>query len=67
MESDEFKNARDDRLEDIAATPCGQCGKPLGFEIFLGPVCGRCCKENHRRVTRSGMHSRRVSYDNKTL
>jgi predicted sulfurtransferase len=58
-------NKRDDRtampksLEDIAATPCDQCGKPMGFEIFLGPVCGKCCRENHRRVTRRGMHSTR--------
>jgi uncharacterized protein (DUF983 family) len=45
-------NKRDDRLEDIAATPCKQCGKSLGFEIFLSihNVCGKCTRANHRRV-----------------
>ena len=30
--------------------PCKQCGRDMGYEYFLGPVCGRCCKHNHRRV-----------------
>ena len=30
---------------------CTQCGKDMGFEWFLGPVCGKCCRENHRKVT----------------
>jgi len=30
---------------------CEQCGKHLGYEYFLGPVCGKCCKANHKRVT----------------
>ena len=29
---------------------CVQCGKDMGFEYFLGPVCGKCCRENHRKV-----------------
>lgn len=32
-------------------TPCAQCGKPLGPQVFLGPVCGACCKANHRKAT----------------
>lgn len=32
------------------AHPCQQCGRDMGFEYFLGPVCGRCCRENHRKV-----------------
>lgn len=35
---------------DFMATRCEQCGKVMGAEIFLGPVCGKCCRENHRRV-----------------
>ena len=30
---------------------CKQCGKEMGFEWFLGPVCGKCCRENHKKVT----------------
>ena len=29
---------------------CLQCGKPLGAEVFLGAVCGACCKANHRKA-----------------
>jgi len=31
--------------------PCLQCGRDLGPERFLGAVCGRCCRANHKRVT----------------
>lgn len=30
---------------------CTQCGRDMGYEWILGPVCGRCCRENHKRVT----------------
>lgn len=29
---------------------CEQCGKPMGAEWILGPVCGSCCRKNHRAV-----------------
>lgn len=30
---------------------CRQCGTPMNpAERMLGPVCGKCCRENHRRV-----------------
>lgn len=29
---------------------CSQCGKPMGFEQFLGPVCGACCRENQAKA-----------------
>lgn len=29
---------------------CEQCGKALGAEFILGPVCGKCCRKNHRQV-----------------
>ena len=29
---------------------CTQCGKEMGPEIFLGPVCGACCRKNHRKA-----------------
>lgn len=28
---------------------CLQCWCPMGPEIFLGVVCGRCVRVNHRR------------------
>lgn len=43
----------DARLAVLLAPPvyrCEQCGKPMGAERFLGPVCGACCRANHRRV-----------------
>jgi hypothetical protein len=29
---------------------CQQCRRDMGNEYFLGPVCGKCCKANHRKV-----------------
>ena len=29
---------------------CTQCGKDMGFEYILGPVCGKCCRANHRKA-----------------
>ena len=29
---------------------CQQCNKDMGFEWLLGPVCGSCCRKNHRKV-----------------
>jgi hypothetical protein len=39
---------------DIMDTKCEICGKPLGPEVFLSkyPVCGKCTREQHRRVTK---------------
>jgi hypothetical protein len=31
---------------------CEQCNKPMGHEWLLGPVCGVCCRWNHKKVTR---------------
>lgn len=34
-------------------TPCSQCGDGMNpAEAMLGPVCGKCCRKNHRAVTR---------------
>jgi hypothetical protein len=30
---------------------CQQCGEDMGNEWLLGPVCGACCRLNHRTVT----------------
>jgi hypothetical protein len=30
---------------------CDQCKKDMGNEWILGPVCGKCCRANHKRVT----------------
>ena len=33
------------------AAKCKQCGAPLNpVAAMLGPVCGKCCRENHKRV-----------------
>jgi len=30
---------------------CKQCGKPLNpVQVMLGPVCGDCVRENHKKV-----------------
>jgi len=34
----------------ILETRCPQCGKVMGPEIFLGTVCGNCCRKNHEKV-----------------
>lgn len=46
---------RDTEFKALAQFPhmaprCSQCGKVLGPEYFLGPVCGACCRANHKRV-----------------
>lgn len=38
------------QLKKLASRPCQQCGKELGGEWLLGPVCGKCCRANHKRV-----------------
>jgi len=30
---------------------CEQCHREMGYEFILGPVCGKCCRANHRKVT----------------
>jgi hypothetical protein len=36
---------------DKSAQNCLQCGKSMNpVEWMLGAVCGKCCRENHRRV-----------------
>jgi hypothetical protein len=29
---------------------CTQCGRDMGHEWLLGPVCGTCCRKNHAEV-----------------
>ena len=29
---------------------CAQCGLDMGNEWILGPVCGKCCRANHRKA-----------------
>lgn len=32
---------------------CGDCGAAMNpVEVMLGDVCGKCCRRNHRAVTR---------------
>ena len=38
------------RLIKRAEHKCDQCGEDLGNEWLLGPVCGKCCRKNHKRV-----------------
>jgi len=30
---------------------CEQCGKDMGNEWILGPVCGKCVRANHKKAT----------------
>jgi len=32
---------------------CEQCKKPMGYQGFLGPVCEKCVRKNHKKVTGS--------------
>ena len=43
----------------VDTAKCEQCGEPLGAEVFLGPVCGKCCRANHRKVTGRGRRKAR--------
>lgn len=39
-----------DCREGMSSTKCRQCGKAMNpVEVMLGPVCGLCCRENHKR------------------
>jgi len=43
----------------VDTAKCEQCGEPLGAEVFLGPVCGKCCRANHRKATGRGRRKAR--------
>lgn len=35
---------------------CSQCNKQMNpVEALLGPVCGKCARVNHPRITRQGV------------
>ncbi len=38
------------RIAELPKHNCRQCGKDMGYEYFLGAVCGKCCRKNHRKV-----------------
>lgn len=38
-------------LETVSKQLCSQCHKPLYYQVFLGPVCGACCRRNQAKVT----------------
>ncbi len=46
------RKAMDKTFQDGATGACNQCGREMSqLEIIvLGPVCGSCCKRNHKRV-----------------
>jgi hypothetical protein len=37
--------------KQIIVVYCKQCGCDMGYQWLLGPVCGKCCRENHKKVT----------------
>jgi hypothetical protein len=45
------------RLTRIAELPpehiCEQCKQPMGYQGFLGPICDKCVRKNHKKVTGS--------------
>lgn len=54
---DDCRARRDNWIQDLVdpherlGTYCDQCHKPMNpAEAMLGPVCGECCRENHRRA-----------------
>jgi len=43
---------------------CMQCGKDMGNEWIMGPVCIKCVKKNHRHVvTGKGVGYQGNNYD----
>lgn len=46
-----------DRMTQLNATlpllahHCLHCGEVMGPAIFLGPVCGRCCRHNQHHAS----------------
>lgn len=35
---------------------CAQCNREVNpVEALLGPVCGKCARMNHQRITQQGM------------
>ncbi len=46
------RNARRNAGESLMLSRCKVCGKPMGMEAFLGPVCGKCVRVQHKRATK---------------
>lgn len=45
------RRAEEERDDPVPGSTCDQCGRPMNpGERILGPVCGRCCRRNHREV-----------------
>lgn len=44
------KETLKEATEKIGPATCLQCGKIMGAEIFQSPVCGKCCRANHKKV-----------------
>lgn len=42
------RDCRKVKKEDIHY--CTQCGREMAYEWILGPVCGKCCRANHKKV-----------------
>jgi hypothetical protein len=38
----------DEPVKEKIYHPYAQCGRELGAERFLGSVCGKCCRLNHK-------------------
>jgi hypothetical protein len=49
-----YEHAYGERQESQKEHLCSQCGKEMGSEWLLGPVCGKCCRSNHAKVTGRG-------------
>jgi len=46
--------SKEDRDARQKANQCEQCGKDMGYEYLLGPVCGKCCRVNHAHLAGRG-------------
>jgi len=50
---DDRKHIQDyNNTVELQDRKCEQCGQVMGAEWILNPVCGKCCRANHRQVTR---------------
>jgi hypothetical protein len=46
-----WAEAFDATEQPVSLHLCSQCQRDMGSEWILGPVCGKCCRANHARVT----------------
>lgn len=47
-------------MPKLPVVKCLQRNRDMDYEFILGAVCGKCCRKNHRAVTRRSRSERKV-------